>query len=372
MIVIRPYLGEHVPAVKDFNRRLREGGAPREYTFPENPVPRWLPKIEGRGVYNEFYLALEDAVVRGTYAVKTQAFSFAGGVRSIGYYHHPFSEGIVNRAYSTLGVQLLRDAQRRQPELFALGMGGYDRPLPRMLVAMKWSHCLVPFYFRVVHARRFLRGIRGLRKTPARRLALDVAAFTGVGWLGLRAAQDWRGRGPRRRGVTAETVDSFGPWADVLWSECGPQYAMIAVRDAATLNALFPVDNPRFQRLRIQENGRTIGWAVVGDRQEPDHPQTGDLRVGVILDGLARPEHARAVVAEAVAALAARGVDLITSNQSHAAWCRALESAGFFKGPSNFIFAVPKALADRLPPLDSNALTVHLTRADGDGLYQYL
>ena len=81
MIVVRPYLAEHVPAVRDFNRRLREGGAPREYTFPENPAPRWLPKIEGRGVYNEFYLALEDAVVRGTYALKTQAFSFAGGVR---------------------------------------------------------------------------------------------------------------------------------------------------------------------------------------------------------------------------------------------------------------------------------------------------
>jgi len=373
-IVVRPYSEEHVPAVRDFNRRLRAGGAPREFSFPESPVPRWLPRGEGRKVYNEFFLALEDGVVRGTYAVKTQEFSVAGEVRSIGFYHHPYSEGIVDRAYSAVGVLLLRDALRRQPELFALGMGGYDRPLPQMLMAMKWAHFLVPFYFQVIHPGRFLRRMQGLRTTAFRRWMMDLGAFSGAGWLGIHAAQAWRrlSRGSRRRGVCVESVASFGDWADELWRECQPHYSMVAVRDAGTLNVLFPPQNAKFLRLRIRHGSRTMGWAVVAERREENHPQYGDLRVGVILDCLARPEDAPPVMAETAAALAARGVDLITSNQSHARWCRALEQAGFFAGPSNFIFAAPKILADRLQPFDQKKLTMHFTRADGDGLYQYL
>ena len=363
MIVVRPYLEEHVPAVSAFNRRLRDGGAPPEFTFPASPVPRWLPKLAGRVVYNEFFLALEEGVVRGAYALKTQPFAFAGDMQSVGYYHHPFSEGIVDRAYSTVGLQLLRDALRRQPHLFALGMSGYDRPLPRMLVALKWFHGLVPFYFKVVKPMRFLRGMRGLRQTPLRRIAMDLAAFTGTGAIGLHSLQAWRAQRGRRRGISSEVVDTFGPWADELWRDCHRDYGMVGLRDTTTLNVLFAPDNPRFRRLRVTEHGRTIGWAVLGERNQKDHPQSGDLRVGVLLDAWARPAHAQAVVNEAAAALAATGVDLMTSNQSHAAWSQALEQAGFLMGPSNFIFAMPKNIG---------VATSHLTRADGDGLYQYL
>jgi hypothetical protein len=322
-------------------------------------------------VYNEFFLALEGTIVRGAYALKTQPFSFSGEVRSIGYYHHPFSEGIVDRAYSTLGLQLLRDALRRQPALFALGMGSYDRPLPKMLVALKWFHCLVPFHFRVVRPARFFRGMRGLRRTPARRLLMDVAALSGAGAVGLTAMQSWRRRSGRGSGLAVETVERFGPWADALWEQCHPEYAMAALRDASTLNVLFPPGNPRFRRLRISENGDTIGWAVLGERDQKAHPQTGDLRVGVIVDVWGRQADAEPIVAAAAETLAASGIDLMTSNQAHAAWSRALTRAGFLEGPSNFIFAIPKIIADRLQPLDARVLRAHLTRADGDGLYQY-
>src|SRR5258705_13025492 len=116
---------------------------------------------------------------------------------------------------------------------------------------------------------------------------MDAAAVAGVGWFGLRAIQCWRSRGARRRGVIAEVAASFGPWADALWRECLPHYAMAGVRDAQTLNVLFPPDNPRFLRLRVREQDRTIGWVVAGERDQKDHPQSGDLRGGVVLDAMA-------------------------------------------------------------------------------------
>ena len=150
-IVIQPYRPEHEPAVAEFNRRLRQAGADENMVFYRWAEPRWLPRTAESRIYNEFFVAVDGGTVRGGYALKTQEFFFPDGeIRSLGYYHHPLSEGIVNKAHAIVGTLLLRDAMQRAPLLYCLGMGGYDRPLPQMLVRLGWAHCLVPFFFRVV------------------------------------------------------------------------------------------------------------------------------------------------------------------------------------------------------------------------------
>jgi hypothetical protein len=89
--------------------------------------------------------------------------------------------------------------------------------------------------------------------------------------------------------------------------------------------------------------------------------------VGSIADCLSRPENALAVTQAVTAFLLDRGVDLIVSNQSHAAWGAALRKNGFFSGPSNFIFAAGKPLAGLLAPLESVFPELHVNRGDGDG-----
>ena len=371
-IVIRRYGAEHIPAVRGFNRRLLEGGAPSHLQFPEHPVPRWLPGAAGDRIYNEFFLALDGEEVRGTYGMKHQEFAFGGrDVRSVGLYHHPFSEGIVNKAYNTVAIHMTREALRYQPLLYALGMGGYDQPLPKMLKLLGWSDCLVPFYFRAVHPARFLRHLEMARSNRWRRLLMDIGAFSGAGWIALRAAQGWAARRrPRPEAVRVEEVADFGDWADALWEKHGARYAMSAVRDGGSLRILFPPANQKFVRLRISRGGFVVGWAVVSDAKK--NPKYGEMKVGTVLDGFAAPEEAFAVVRAATDALEARGVDLIVSNQSHIAWCRALENAGFLKGPSNFVFAASKKVAELLQPFQENQFMIHFNRADGDGLYQYV
>jgi ferredoxin-NADP reductase len=58
-----------------------------------------------------------------------------------------------------------------------------------------------------------------------------------------------------------------------------------------------------------------------------------------------------------------RGVDVIISNQSYAAWERALRTDGFFRGPSNFLLAASKELA----ALGVPAADMHINRGNGDG-----
>ena len=362
---IEPYTKELIPAVKAFNQRLAARGIAPEFQFPESNIPDWLPRLDGRQIYQEYYLAVEDAFVRGGFILKYQGFLVNGQMRSIPYYHLPVSEGIVNKTYASIGVLMLRSALKMQPALFALGMGGFDRPLPQMLKAMGWSLCAVPFYFRINHPARFLRQIAVLRQDSGRRLLADLATFTGTGWLGIKAIHLVRTRS-EMRGTSAEQVDSFGPWADELWQQCSPRYAMAASRDKGTLNILYP-RSKKLIRLKITRGSRLVGWAVLLDTQMRDNKYFGNLRLGTIADCFALPEDAPAVVQAATRFLEQRGVDLIVCNHSHEAWGAALTSTGFLTAPSNFIFAASKSLAELLIPFDVNHDKAFLDRGDGDG-----
>jgi hypothetical protein len=122
-IVIQPYRPEHEPAVAEFNQRLRAAGEDENMVFYKSSTPRWLPHTADSRIYNDFFLALDTSgnkpAVRGGYALKTQDFLFPDGqIRAIGYYHHPLSEGLVNKAQALVGTLLLRDAMQRSPLLY--------------------------------------------------------------------------------------------------------------------------------------------------------------------------------------------------------------------------------------------------------------
>ena len=363
------YAEEYAPAVQEFNRRLLVGGAPADRVWP---IPEWLPPGPDVPLYNQYYLALEGEVVRGTYALKYQDFGFYGTRRPVVFYHHPLSEGIVDKQYTSIGAAMLLGVLRANRVLFALGIGGYDWGLARMLVTLKWAHCAIPYYFRVIRPARFLRQIQALRQSRLRRLAADLAAASGLGWAGLtilHAAAGFRGL---RTPADVQEVEEFDEWADAVWEESAPSFAMIAVRDARTLRALYPGSNSNFIRLRVSSGGRTLGGAVVSDSQQAAHPAYGSLRVGMILDGLAQPKDTRAVVAAATRALMERGVDLIVTNQSHASWTDGLAACGFLKGPSKYIFAASRALAALIQPFGEMVPNSHLNRGDGDYLMSYI
>jgi hypothetical protein len=366
-IVIEPYREEHEPAVQEFNRRLQAAGDP-DLVFYKSSRPKWLPQIEASPVYNEYLVAVDSGVVRGAYALKhEQVFIPGKGSISVACYHHPLSEGIVDRSYASIGGLMVRDALTRQPLLYSLGMGGYDRPLPKMLKALGWSLVQLPFVFKIVHPNRFLRDMHALRTSPLRRSLMDAGAATGLGWLAVRAAQSaLRARAPRSGPVTSDRVAEFAGWADALWLQAREQYRMSALRDSETLRRLYPRTDDHFTRLRVRRRATDVGWAVVGERRKD--AKYGSMRVGSIVDSWASPENALDVAQAATRELETQSVDLIVSNQSHTAWGHALERCGFFNGPSNFIFAASKKYAETLQPFAENSGGFHITRADGDGL----
>lgn len=370
-IVIQPYRPEHEPAVAEFNQRLRQALEDENMVFYRWAKPRWLPLTAESRVYNEFFVAVDGGIVRGGYALKSQEFFFPDGqIRSIGYYHHPLSEGIVNKAHAMVGALLLRDAMQRAPLLYCLGMGGYDRPLPQMLVRLGWAHCLVPFFFRIVNPSSFLKNLQTLRSSPLRQFLMDLAACSGAGWAGSKLFQGYRTlRAPRSSATECCEVASFEVSAESLqslWEHARQTCSFTAVRDAEALRVIYPPEQTHLTRIVMKRNGSTIGWAVVGERRKD--AKYGNMRVGSVVDCFALPGELFSVVRGATQALERQGFDLILSNQSHEAWREAFNAAGYLPGPSNFIFAASKKLTELLTPFEEVRLKMHLTRADGDGL----
>jgi hypothetical protein len=316
-----------------------------------------------RRLYEEYFVLSEKDTIRGCYIFKYQDFSFYDMIRSIGFWHWPISEGMVNNKYSWVASRMLGTALKAQPLIYGLAM---TDQLTRLLTSLGWSVCRVPFYFKVNRPGRFLREIRVLRKTKARQLIANVAARTGIGGLALKILQRARARGGPHN-ERAAVVPSFSNWADDLWSACKGSYAMIAARDSETLNILYPPSSNRFLCYKVVRGSTVLGWAVLLDTQMRNNKHFGNLRVGSIVDCLALPEQAFGVVRAATRILEVRGVDLIVSNQSHAAWRAALQSAGFLPGPSNFRFAASRELAKLLDPLSTTMAHIHLNWGDGDG-----
>ncbi len=354
------YTAEWSPAVRAFNARLIAGGLDDDLKFPEEPRSEYSTD-PAEPLHQEFFLAVDEGAVRGGYFLTHEPWTFQGQPCRVSNYRLPLSEGLINRAYSSVGPAVIRHSLKRSPYVYCLGMGNYDRPFPRTLAAMKWPMFTSPFFFRAVNPARVLRNLRSVRQNPQKRLAFDIAALTGAATIGLGLLQSLKTQPAPR--LKADLAPTFGPWADETFSQLKTVYPLLAVRDSRILAIRYPESDARFLRLRLPS-----GWAVLLDTQMENHRHFGDLRVGTIVDIFGPPADARSMVQAATRFLADRGVDIIISNQTHQAWIEAFAQSGYLSGPSNRIFAgSPKLIAEKISPFETAQKTLHLTRGDAAG-----
>jgi len=210
-----------------------------------------------------------------------------------------------------------------------------------------------------------------LRSPATRKILMDLAAYTGAGWAGSKLFQGYRAvRAPRSLYAECSEVASFeagdAESLQSLWEQARQACSFTAVRDAQALRTLYPPAETHLTRIVVKRKGAAIGWAVVGERRKD--AKYGNMRVGSVVDCFALPGELFSVVRCASETLERQGFDLILSNQSHQAWGEAFKASGYLPGPSNFIFAASKKLAELLAPFEEVRPRMHLTRADGDGL----
>lgn len=358
-------------AAERFNTRLRATGV-TEFELPENRFSKRYPEGDDSAVWQQYFLALDhqpdrETEARGGYILQYQPYAVSGEVAPHAFLKLPLSEGIVDKKYALVGVQVVRDAMHREPNLYSVGMGGMKRPLPNLLAKLGWFVREVPFHFRVLQPSRFFNQARILRTSKLRARACDVLAWSGLGWLGAKIVQM---RPPGRLadgGCETSLEPQFGPWADELWERCKSEYLFCGARTSHVLNTLYPADDTRWLRLHVKRGGKTIGWALLLNTSLVRHKQFANMRLGSIADCMAAPEDARAVIGAATRHLEGTRAELIVSNQLHGAWSTALRRTGYMSGPSNYVFAASPSLLKKTGPLKERWSEIHINRGDGDG-----
>jgi hypothetical protein len=359
---IREMTAADAAPIGEFNARLAQAGV--GFAFPVESSGLMQKQVGSAAPWQTAYVLTDGSAIRGGYILKEEQLFVGAECFPAGNYQLPLSEGIVDRRYAIVGLQLIRDALARQSRLYCLGMGSTARPLPRLLSRLGWSVATVPFLFRIENAGNFALEIRWLRQRRALRHLLDMArrtgalaAFTGLGRMRRRM---FAARLPADAAIAP--VATLPDEIDELFSCVRGDYGLMCDRRAAAMRKKLPDDDPRLSRLVLRRVGKVAGWVVCSRSRLREHLQFGNMTLGCIVDGLGSPADIALLVAEACRRLRAANCDLLVSNQSHPVWIAALRRQGFLIGPSNFVLALSPELATR-----AAASPRHFTRADGDG-----
>jgi hypothetical protein len=361
--LIREILPEDATSIHEFNSRLERAGV--TFTFPvrSSELMQRFPGVDAP--FQAAYVLSDGSAIRGGYILKSEQVFVGAQSLAVGNYQLPLSEGIVDRKYAMVGVQLIKDALGRQSRLYCLGMGNTARPLPRLLSKLGWTVSSVPFLFRIENARNFTREISWLRRKAGVRFLLDFARNTGTlaGIIGLTRLHR-RVFAPRTpAGVSFTEVADFSEEIDELFLAVRGDYGLMCDRRAAAMRERLPAKDSKLLRIVLRRSGKVAGWIVVSISQLSSHTQFGSMKLGCIVDGLAALPDVGLLIGEACRRLERAPCDLLVSNQTHPVWIQDLRRQGFFQGPSNFVLALSPPLAASRAGVSS----AHFNRADGDG-----
>jgi hypothetical protein len=362
---------EDAAAVAAFNDRLARAGGTSSLSL-EPPFPDYRFQAASP-VIVERHFAWVDDQLRGGVIIKRLPFWIASqGVREVAFYKYPVSEGIVNPEFGFLGLMIQKFVTRQYPLTYGLGTGSLASPVAQLMTGTGWHAEPVPFRFLVFRAGRFLRQLTYVRRKHAA-LAWGMSLMAGLGMghvllAGVRAVQWLSGRRRHTGGLRAETVTSWGPWADAVWQRTRTAHTLMGDRSVATLATLYPDDHPHLRRWRIRdERGEDAGWVVLSVADVHDHSHFGNARLGTLVDCLAVTGQELGTVSLALQIMQRAGADLAVLNHSAPAFVAACHRAGMLPAPTNCFLFLSPALQKALGTAAGGNRSCFFTRGDGDG-----
>ena len=366
----RPYHPIDKPAALALRQRLQAHDPSLSFPIPENNHPDLC--TEPSEV--QLIVAADSDGIHGGYSMRCDHYRWQGKPVLFYYFGYPISEGLLSKQYATLGLQLQRDIQKRAQLAYGLGGGGIQSRVNQLKIRGGWSADEVPCFFYCNRTSHVLEQLPALQRGKTRSTLARILAKSGLGAAGVAAFNFLRSRKSEsfNQKTNYQIVSQFPEWVDTLYEQCSIEFDLIARRDRTTLKKRFPIDAPHLNRGIVTSRSRRVGWFTTLEKIHNKAQYFGDLKVGLIADFLAPPEHVDKVIWAATQQLRQADCDLIICNASHSSAVGALNSTGFFQGPSNFPMLVSPQLGKRLGNLSNTLARLHIVRADGDSIQAML
>jgi len=350
--------------IQEFNNELKSHGYNFKLSLENNKILNEKDFIFKR----QFILTENNNFVRAGYTLKYQWFKINNDIIQIGYYYNPITAGLFNKKYNICGILLLKDAQKKNSNLFSLGMGGYSEALPKLLKGLSWDLKKIPFFFKVINPYTFLKNINYLKKGIFKSFIVNASAKSGLGWLFIKLIFfiiSLNSLRFKKKSITVDEVEIFNKEVDDVWENAKKNVYFSAIRNEEYLKTLYP--DKHFIKLKFSSGNKIVGWSISLCNKLQKHKYFGDMKLGSMVDCLSIEGYESSIINKTSNILKKKGADLIVSNQSHLYWQNAFKRNSFISGPSNFIFASSENLSKKLKNIKGREKYIHVTRGDGDG-----
>ena len=363
--LIRESISSDKDLINNFNKKLENYGITFRLPIPADKKVN----IEDLIFENKFILTENEQIVVAGYTLKCQLFQLKNDLSKIGYYYNPVTAGLFNKKYNICGIMLLKDAHKKYPNLFCLGMGGYSEALPRLLSSLNWRLQTIPFFFKIYKPYSFLQNMRYLKKTKITSLLISLIKNIGIGWIFIKLffifISLFHIQFSKTSKLAVKEIEVFDENFDSIWEEAKENYSFVAVRNRLYLKKLY--SSKRFIKLVFLEENKIVGWSIALCTNLKNHKQFGNMNLGSIIDCFSLKGYETNIIKKTSDIIKKKGADLVISNQSHVSWQNAFKRNSYINGPSNFIFASSKQLSEKLTSAEKLIDFIHLTRGDGDG-----
>jgi len=350
--------------IQEFNNELKSHGYNFKLTLESNNISNENNFIFKR----QFILTESNNFIRAGYTLKYQWFKINNETIQIGYYYNPITAGLFNKKYNVCGILLLKDAHKKNSNLFSLGMGGYSEALPKLLKVMSWHLKKVPFFFKIINPYTFLQNINYLKKSIFKSFIINLFAKSGLGWIFIKLIFfiiNLNSVRFKKKIITVNEVEIFNKEVNDVWENTKKNVYFSAVRNEEYLKTLY--SDKKFIKLRFSSGGEIVGWSISLCNKLEKHKYFGHMKLGSIVDCLSVEGYESSIINKTSNILKKKGADLIVSNQSHLFWQNAFKRNSFMNGPSNFIFASSENLSKKFKNVENEEKYIHVTRGDGDG-----
>jgi hypothetical protein len=349
--LLRPQGRGDAAAVRAFNERVMRSGVKIPFLLSES--------VSGTAALDTRpWLLMDGRDVRGGVLVTRHRAVVAGVEREVVNLQSPITEAVADKRYGSLSIWLFRELERRFTYVYAVGMGGTDRPMPRLLRAMKWQVGLSAFRFMPLAPGRVAARIDALRARIPR--PLRPVVYAAGSCAGPLVRSSLRVLGGRSLAEVQPGKDASASVA-YSWGGFSKGIRFGIVRDAAAASELYVASDGE-RVFRAIECPACV--AVVRTRALPHTSPFRDLTVATVLELMA-PDATRLMqLSRRLLGQLSRGsADIAIINTTHADTVAALDSTGWLQGPSNYVVALSPPFADAGVTLDAS----YVTRTDGDG-----
>ncbi len=343
-------LSLHKDMLDDFNKRIDRTGLRFDYNTHQLLKP-------GSKIFQEQIVLVEDEeYIRCAAKIKNQNYLLKGKIINFQDIQIPISESIIDRKYLPSNLFFLKNLSNLSKNMHALGMGGVDEPLPKILNKLGFDLFKVDFFFLPLK-------ISTLYNIFINKININLLKNFSFIFKPLDSiiSLSYKLNCFKNRNIKIKIFEEFTEQDTLIWEAVKNDFHLIAEKKAENLNIIYSSERFKLTKLRIYDQEEYLGWLVLKITRHERDKYFADEKTCTIVDLCTEPCNYNIFIKTAKRIAFKDNAGVILMNSLNKEFNYFLKKNLFINSNSNFAFA--SKLENQHIDLNKS----WITRGDGDG-----